>query len=231
MLERLTEHCWVLPGDITRTRPWLGAVVTPEGTLVVDPGNGPTQGAELQAGLAAIGAAPVRALLVTHHHWDHHFGACAFPAGTQIVAHVGAQEHMRRMAEEPWSESYLAELAAVRPSYASIARAIRAAIPDFASFRALPASETFETEWCATLAGIEVCFSSWAMRPTAAARGPAGTMPPSWSCSTVSTTWALPGMLRATALPSGSPTWRGVSSGWPVDSPTAKGESSHGAHG
>lgn len=158
MLERLTEHCWVLPGDNSRVRPWLGAIVTPAGTVVVDPGNGPVHARELQAALVAIDAAPVRALLVTHHHWDHHFGACAFPDGISIVAQVGAQVHMRRMVEEPWSGRYLAELSATRPGYAHIARAILAAVPDFGAFRALPATETFGGEWCTTLGSVEVRF-------------------------------------------------------------------------
>lgn len=156
-LEQLTPHCWLFPGDNARTRPWVGAIVTPGATLLVDAGNGPAHAREIAAALAAIGAPPVGGLLVTHHHWDHHFGACAFP-DAPVVAHREAQRHLAVMAAEPWSEAYLTVLSERNPSYAPIARRILAAVPDFSTFRSRPADETFSDEWRREMDGVTVRF-------------------------------------------------------------------------
>ena len=90
-VERLAEGVYAVPGDTGRGsegRPNAGFVVTDSGVLVVDALASPEEGRRLLATVAAATARPVRWLLLTHHHPDHHFGAVALTrAGARVIAH------------------------------------------------------------------------------------------------------------------------------------------------
>ncbi len=69
-------------------RPNAGFVVTDEGVVVIDALGSPGDGARLLATIRKITPQPVRWLVLTHHHPDHHFGAIVFRrAGARVVAH------------------------------------------------------------------------------------------------------------------------------------------------
>jgi glyoxylase-like metal-dependent hydrolase (beta-lactamase superfamily II) len=69
-------------------RPNAGFVVTPEGVVVIDALASPAQGERLLATIRAATRQPVRWLVLTHHHPDHHFGAVALRrAGAKVIAH------------------------------------------------------------------------------------------------------------------------------------------------
>ena len=87
-LYHLTEKIYAFPGDWARLRPWIGIVITNEGTVLIDGGNGPIQASEIKMRLQQLNAPPVTHILLTHHHWDHIFGNCLFPN-----AHIVAHEH------------------------------------------------------------------------------------------------------------------------------------------
>jgi glyoxylase-like metal-dependent hydrolase (beta-lactamase superfamily II) len=55
-----------------------GLVVGTSGALLVDAGSSPAQGAALRASVAQLTDVPLRAVVVTHHHWDHAYGLGAF---------------------------------------------------------------------------------------------------------------------------------------------------------
>jgi glyoxylase-like metal-dependent hydrolase (beta-lactamase superfamily II) len=69
-------------------RPNAGFVVTPDGVVVIDALASPADGARLLATVRATTRQPVRWLILTHHHPDHHFGAVILRrAGARVVAH------------------------------------------------------------------------------------------------------------------------------------------------
>ena len=69
-------------------RPNAGFVVTSEGVVVIDALASPAQGERLLATVRTASSQPVRWLILTHHHPDHHFGAVVFRrAGAKIIAH------------------------------------------------------------------------------------------------------------------------------------------------
>lgn len=141
-LKHLTEGIYALSGDMRRVRPWLGVVVTHEGTVLIDSGNGPIQIALLKEALATIEAPPVTYILLTHHHWDHVFGSCYLP-GAKVIAHEGTQHHLNVMATEPWSAEYNVTKAGDSKVRQTIAATMNAAIPDWTQFKAIPAEQTF----------------------------------------------------------------------------------------
>ena len=56
----------------------LGLVVGSQLALLVDTGSSPVQGRVLRASLTAVTDRPLKAVVVTHWHYDHAFGLAAF---------------------------------------------------------------------------------------------------------------------------------------------------------
>jgi len=69
-------------------RPNAGFIVTSEGVVVIDALASPQQGEQLAHPIRKIPRQPVRWLVLTHHHPDHHFGAIVFRRlGAKVIAH------------------------------------------------------------------------------------------------------------------------------------------------
>jgi len=90
-LRALAPGVYAVSGDTGRGvegRPNAGFVVTPAGVVVIDALASPGEGRVLMRTIRTVTQAPVRYLLLTHHHPDHTFGAIVFKrAGARIVAH------------------------------------------------------------------------------------------------------------------------------------------------
>jgi glyoxylase-like metal-dependent hydrolase (beta-lactamase superfamily II) len=88
---KLADGVYAVPGDIGRGsegRPNAGFIVTSEGVVVVDALASPAQGDSLLAVIRRVTKQPIRWLVLTHHHPDHHFGAIVFRrAGAKVIAH------------------------------------------------------------------------------------------------------------------------------------------------
>ncbi|HEU4564748.1 MAG TPA: rhodanese-like domain-containing protein [Gemmatimonadaceae bacterium] len=90
-LVRLSPSVYAVLGDTGRGsegRPNAGFVVADSGVVVIDALATPREGEQLLAAIRSVTAAPVRWLVLTHHHPDHHFGAIALRrAGARVIAH------------------------------------------------------------------------------------------------------------------------------------------------
>ncbi len=90
-LRELAPGVFAVSGDTGRGvegRPNAGFVVTPAGVVVIDALASPGEGRVLMRTIRTVTQAPVRYLVLTHHHPDHTFGAIVFKrAGARIVAH------------------------------------------------------------------------------------------------------------------------------------------------
>ena len=67
-----------------------GFLVGPQGVISIDSCSTERRTRAYQGAIAAITPAPVRAVVNTHHHGDHTFGNCLFPAAA-IMAHERAR--------------------------------------------------------------------------------------------------------------------------------------------
>jgi glyoxylase-like metal-dependent hydrolase (beta-lactamase superfamily II) len=90
-VRRLAPGVYAVLGDTGRGsegRANAGFIVTRAGVVAVDAGASPREGERLLRTIRGITRQPVRWLVVTHHHPDHHFGAIAFRrAGAKVIAH------------------------------------------------------------------------------------------------------------------------------------------------
>ena len=65
-----------------------GFVVTSQGIVVIDAEASPRDGEALLRTIRSVSHAPIRWLMLTHYHPDHHFGAIVFrKAGAKVIAH------------------------------------------------------------------------------------------------------------------------------------------------
>ncbi len=69
-------------------RPNAGFIVTSEGVVVIDALASPRQADGLLRTIREATDRPIRWLILTHHHPDHHFGAVVLrKAGARVIAH------------------------------------------------------------------------------------------------------------------------------------------------
>src|SRR2546426_2575372 len=88
-------------------RPNAGFIVTGDGVVVIDALASPAQGEQLVRVIRSVTREPIRWLVLTHHHPDHHFGAVVLRrAGARVIAHpdvsTGVDEQSREAAESAW---------------------------------------------------------------------------------------------------------------------------------
>lgn len=90
-MRELAPGVYAVVGDTGRGvegRPNAGFVVTDEGVVVIDALASPRQGEQLLQTIRGVTDQPVKWLVLTHHHPDHHFGAVVLrKAGARVIAH------------------------------------------------------------------------------------------------------------------------------------------------
>jgi glyoxylase-like metal-dependent hydrolase (beta-lactamase superfamily II) len=90
-LRRLARGVYAVLGDTSRGsegRPNAGFIVTGEGVIVIDALASPRDGQQLVSAIRSATSQPIKWLILTHHHPDHHFGAIVFRRlGAKVIAH------------------------------------------------------------------------------------------------------------------------------------------------
>jgi glyoxylase-like metal-dependent hydrolase (beta-lactamase superfamily II) len=90
-VRRLGDGVYAVIGDTGRGsegRSNAGFIVTGDGVVVVDALASPAQGEVLRRTISTVTSQPVRWVILTHHHPDHHFGAIVFKRqGAIVLAH------------------------------------------------------------------------------------------------------------------------------------------------
>jgi len=106
---RLADGVYAVMGDTGRGsegRPNAGFIVTSQGVVVIDALASPRDGEMLLQAIRRVTPQPVRWLILTHHHPDHHFGAIVFKrAGAKVIAHPDT----RTLASEAGADALVAD--------------------------------------------------------------------------------------------------------------------------
>ncbi len=78
MFEQITEHIHVYPCDGHTDRPNVGLIIGSKYTLLFDAGNSETHVEMMKHDMQKQDLHPVNAIVLSHWHWDHSFGAHAW---------------------------------------------------------------------------------------------------------------------------------------------------------
>lgn len=108
-VRRLASGIYAAIGDTGRGsegRANAGFIVTSQGVVVIDALGSPQQGEQLLQEIRKVTRQPIRWLILTHHHPDHHFGAVVFRrAGAKVIAHP----NRRVLASEAGEDALMAD--------------------------------------------------------------------------------------------------------------------------
>ncbi|MGY4769242.1 MBL fold metallo-hydrolase [Kribbella sp. CWNU-51] len=146
VLEHLTGRVWLYPHDPDpdAVRPSVAVIADDRGSVLIDAGNSPDHARDIQSAIATAGLPAPKWLVYTHHHWDHTWGACAWPGDVTVVAHAASVELLRAEADRPWSHRYLYDQVKANPKLGPSFRARALAVPDWADFRIVLPHQTFD---------------------------------------------------------------------------------------
>lgn len=92
---KVSEHVWAIMGF-----PNVGLVVGTTGTLVVDTGLGPRNGATVARAAKKLAPGNKLYLTTTHFHPEHAAGEPGFPAGTVLIRDKVQQDEMDQHGQE-----------------------------------------------------------------------------------------------------------------------------------
>jgi glyoxylase-like metal-dependent hydrolase (beta-lactamase superfamily II) len=154
MLQHLAGRVWLYPSDPDpgAVQGGVAVIAGDEDSTIVDAGHSPGLARLVQSAMAGAGLPPARRLIYTHHHWDHTWGACAWPE-VEIIGHEAGVAPLEADAARPWSHAYLREQVAANPLLGPSFRA-RALAVDFTELEILPPTLTFASSL--SVDGVEV---------------------------------------------------------------------------
>ncbi len=153
---QLTKRVWLWPSDpdSLRVQSAVGVIVGDQGTILVDAGNSPEHASRIQEWVHASGFPPIHAIVLTHHHWDHAFGACALDV--PVIAHAGCRIALQAEAAKSWLPSALREEIRHSPRLGPSHRAKLRAIRDWKTFRVILPHTVFETTYTLDPGGCSI---------------------------------------------------------------------------
>ncbi|MFD2765440.1 MBL fold metallo-hydrolase [Micromonospora eburnea] len=144
-LRHLAGRVWWYPHDEDHDNVQGGvAVIADEsGSVLVDAGNSPAAARQIRADIEAAGLPAPRRLVYTHHHWDHVWGACAWP-DVEVIGHRTGARILDAEARRPWGHRYLREELAANPLLGPSFRARARAMDSWNDFTIVPPHTEFD---------------------------------------------------------------------------------------
>jgi len=151
-LEQVADHVWWFTPDERSDRPSLVAVLGERQTAVVDAGASAAHARAFLDALAPLEPAPLRAVALTHWHWDHSFGAGAYDA--PVVAQRETAAEVARQASLAWDETSLAERVRTGAELEFCADMLHVEYPGLAGIEIALPHEVFDAELTLELGGV-----------------------------------------------------------------------------
>jgi len=145
-LEPIAPSVYIFPRDETpdTIQPNIGVIRLKRQTVLIDSGNSPRHARQILAAVNGNLLPPVRTIILTHHHWDHSFGAASFNVN-QVIAHEKCASYLKAYAEREWSATVLREEIAENPKREISNNAMIDAISDWRDFQIVVPTMTFSS--------------------------------------------------------------------------------------
>ena len=105
ILKKLSNDIYYFPFSKEKDRPHLGYIKGERAALLVDAGNSPAHYNDFKKALDKEQLKTEDYCVLTHWHWDHTFGMCAFK--TPVIAHTLTNKKLIEMGKWQWNEEAL----------------------------------------------------------------------------------------------------------------------------
>ena len=152
-LTKITEHVyWMPPGP--PDRPSLCGVVGDRRTLMLDAGSSRAHARGFLDAFRSEGAARPSAVVYTHSHWDHVFGAAEL--GGLVIAHALTAGDLLELARMDWSDEALDRRVAAGRASPQHAANVKQELPSPRTVEIAPVDMVFRTELDIDLGGVQV---------------------------------------------------------------------------
>jgi glyoxylase-like metal-dependent hydrolase (beta-lactamase superfamily II) len=144
-LQHLAGRVWLHPfdRDPANVQGCVAVIIGERDSVVVDAGNSPSRACDIQGAMRDAGVPDAATVIYTHHHWDHVWGACAWP-DAEVIGHESGRRLLEQEAARPWSHAYLRAEVGRNPRLGPSFDARARAIPSWAGFRVRPPDRTFD---------------------------------------------------------------------------------------
>jgi glyoxylase-like metal-dependent hydrolase (beta-lactamase superfamily II) len=153
VLTKISEHAyWMPPGP--PDRPALCGVVGDRRTLMLDAGSSRAHARAFLNALRAEGAARPSAVVYTHSHWDHVFGAAEL--GGLVIAHALTAEYLVELARTDWSDEGLDQRVAAGQASPQHAANVKQELPSPRTVEIAPVDIVFQAGLDIDLGGVRV---------------------------------------------------------------------------
>ena len=115
-LEQIAPSVYIFPRDETPNtiQPNIGVIALKQQTILIDTGNSPRHARQIVGAINSRLLPPVKTIILTHHHWDHTFGAASFNAD-QVIAHEKCASYLADYATQDWNATILRDQIAENP--------------------------------------------------------------------------------------------------------------------
>jgi glyoxylase-like metal-dependent hydrolase (beta-lactamase superfamily II) len=152
-LTRITEHVyWMPPGP--PDRPSLCGVVGDRRTLMLDAGSSRAHARAFLDALRAEGAAHPSAVVYTHSHWDHVFGAAELRG--LVIAQALTADDLLELARMDWSDEGLDQRVAAGQASPQHAAHVKQELPSPRTVEIAPVDLVFRAELDIDLGGVRI---------------------------------------------------------------------------
>lgn len=154
MFQQLTEHVFYRSCEHYADRPTIGYIRGTRGALLFEAGNSPAHAAQIREELQQQGLPLPDYVAVSHWHWDHTFGLCAWDVST--IACRDTNRRLRQLQALSWEESAIRERVARRQEIQFCFEMMKREYPDTTQIRVVPAALEFDRTLRLDLGGVEV---------------------------------------------------------------------------
>jgi glyoxylase-like metal-dependent hydrolase (beta-lactamase superfamily II) len=141
VLRKISEHVyWMPPGP--PDRPSVCGVVGDRHTIMLDAGSSKAHTRVFLEALWAENAVRPSAVVFTHSHWDHVFGAAEL--GGLVIAHALTAEYLLELAETDWSDEALDQRVAAGQASSQHAANVKQELPSPRTVEIAPVDIVFQ---------------------------------------------------------------------------------------
>lgn len=152
MFKKLSEHVYYRPAEHYTDRPNIGLVFGEKYALLFDAGNSAENAEKLKKEIAECGLPNPDFVAVSHWHWDHSFGLCAWNCVT--IAGEKTNEKLEEVSKWKWDDSSMEKRIKSGKDIVFCSEMIKREYPDRSKINVIKADISFKNRMSIDLGGI-----------------------------------------------------------------------------